>query len=174
MPARKFIFLLWVDKNPIIELLAWVDIAENTNNGKPIPIPNDKNLTMLAMKSTVVMVGINKAAMNNGLQGITIPPKKNPYRKAPRIGFSDWGVLAFGRYLAKSILKISKMLINIKIPNAIGETISITFVREAFRMVVKTKPSNDMKTTTPTTTISPYLYNGWGSCPGCGAILFAK
>ena len=137
-----------------------MDIAENTNNGKPIPIPNDKNLTMLAMKSTVVMVGINKAAMNNGLQGITIPPKKNPYRKAPRIGFSDWGVFAFGRYLAKSMLKINKILIIIKIPNAIGETIPITFVNDALKIVVNINPNIAIKTTTPKTTINPNLYNG--------------
>jgi hypothetical protein len=84
------------------------------------------------MKSIVVTPIVNKAAINAGLQGITIAPKKNPKTKALRKGLLRIGALTFfGIILLKSKSRIRKMLMIDRIPNAIGEITPITFVNEA-------------------------------------------
>ena len=62
----------------MIALLAAPDISENKSKGKPIPNPKNIKLSKFEIKSEPAAVRVNNAAINNGLQGITIAPKKNP------------------------------------------------------------------------------------------------
>ena len=107
------------------------DSNEKASNGKPRPNPNARKLRLFARNSVVVVARAKKAAMNPGLQGKTIAPKKNPNVNALTNGFLDnFGVRAAGINLAKSILKMSSKLIMKSIPNAIGEIIFTTVVSD--------------------------------------------
>ena len=54
----------------------------NTNNGDPRPIPKERKLNMLEKKSPNKRALAKNVAMNAGLQGRTIAPKKKPKIKA--------------------------------------------------------------------------------------------
>ena len=136
-------------------LLEAVEISEKIRSGKPIPIPKNKKRRIFPRKSIVDIVLVKRTAMNRGLQGITIAPKKKPNNNALSIGFLAAGVWVLGINLPMSILNISNKLIIISMPNAIGEIISITLVRDTFKIVVKISPNNVMNRTTPKVTIDP-------------------
>lgn len=85
---------------------------------------------MLEKKLSMINALAKKAAMKAGLQGITIAPKKKPYRKAFSFGFLLVGVFGFGINLEMSKSNKSKMLTIPRIENAIGEIIPIIFVKE--------------------------------------------
>jgi len=155
MPVVTFILRLCCTRNFIIVALEACDIREKTKSGKPIPIPKNMNVIKLLTKSIEITLLAKSAAMNNGLQGTTIAPKKKPYTKAPINGFLTVGVSILGKNLPTSISKISNKLIIISIPKAIGETIPITWVKEISRSVVNIKPSININRTTPNVIITP-------------------
>ena len=136
-------------------MLAAVETSENANKGKAIPIPKDRKFITLPMKPTVDIVLAKRAAINKGLQGTTIAPKKKPYIKATSKGFLAAGVWICGRNLPISILNISIKLMIISMPNAIGDTIPITLVKDTCRNVVNINPSSTMNKITPEVTINP-------------------
>ena len=136
-------------------LLEAVEISEKTRSGKAIPTPKNRKRRRFPRKSIVDTVLVKRTAMNRGLQGITIAPKKKPNNNALSIGFLAAGVWVLGMNLPMSMLNISSKLIITSMPKAIGEIISITLVRETFKIVVKTSPNNVMNRTTPKVTINP-------------------
>ena len=77
-PDKKFIFLWYFARNLIIVELQFAETIENRINGKPIPSPKNKKLSMLSVKLVIKAVLAKNAAINAGLQGITMAPKKNP------------------------------------------------------------------------------------------------
>ena len=103
---------------------------EKTRRGKAIPVPKKRKLTIFSKKVTVDKVLTKRAAINNGLQGITIAPKKKPNMKELKRGFLVIGILTLGINSPKSILNIKRRLIMVSIPKAIGETTPITFDKE--------------------------------------------
>lgn len=111
--------------------------------------------SMLIAKFDPAIVFVKSAAMNNGLHGMTIAPKKNPNRSALKKGFLTAGVWNFGRNLPMSILKISSILIIASIVNAIGDTIPITLFRESCKNVVNINPSKNINKITPKVMIIP-------------------
>ena len=110
---------------------------------------------MLEKKLSTSKLLAKNAAINAGLQGITMAPKKNPNKNAFVIGFLAPGVFILGINLLKSKLKIKNMLMIPKIPNAMGEIIEITFVRDSWRIVVNIRPRAIIKARTPATTNRP-------------------
>jgi len=76
----------------IIASVAALEIAANTNKGKPMPMPKNRRRSTFSRKLKADMVLVKKAAINRGLHGTTIAPKKNPNMKALTQGF-----LAVGR-----------------------------------------------------------------------------
>lgn len=64
-----------------------LEIKENKRRGKPIPKPKNKKFIILEAKFEKRTALAKKAAINNGLQGITIAPKKKPKTKALTKGF---------------------------------------------------------------------------------------
>lgn len=138
-----------------MEPLEAVETSEKMRSGNAIPTPKNKKRRRFPKKSIVDTVLVKRTAMNKGLQGITIAPKKKPNKNALIIGFLTTGARVFGRNLPMSISNISNKLTIISMPNAIGEIISITLVREIFKIVVKISPNNVMNRTTPKLTISP-------------------
>ncbi len=103
----------------------------------------------------LVNVLANKAAINKGLQGITIAPKKKPNKNPFNNGCLLVGVFGFGMNLETSKLNIKNKLIIPKIPKAIGEIIPITFVNETSNIVVKINPKINIKTITPAVITNP-------------------
>jgi len=89
MPANRFIFLLCLVRKPIMATLLVEDNNEKANNGKPRPNPNARKLVIFARNSVVVVARAKKAAMNPGLHGKTIAPKKNPKVNALTNGFLE-------------------------------------------------------------------------------------
>ena len=132
-----------------------VETSEKIRSGKAIPTPKNKKRRRFPRKSIVDTVLVKRTAMNRGLQGITIAPKKKPNKNALNIGFLTTGARVFGMNLPISISNISNKLIITSMLKAIGEIISITLVREAFKIVVKTSPNNVMNRTTPKVTTNP-------------------
>ena len=65
------------------------------------------------------------------------------------------GMLARGKNLPASILRINRMLITNKMAKATGETIPMTFVKDVSRKVVNNKPKRNMKKITPEVIIKP-------------------
>ncbi len=63
------------------------ETTERTNNGKPIPNPKNKKFDILAKKFVTKSARVKNAAINAGLQGMTIAPKKNPNINALSNGF---------------------------------------------------------------------------------------
>ena len=55
-----------------------IETAENTSKGKPIPKPKNKKLSIFEMKFVLSAVFVKRIAMNKGLHGTTIAPKKKP------------------------------------------------------------------------------------------------
>ena len=157
IPAERLIFLLYLTRKPIV---FWLDAAErneSASNGVPIPNPKDRKLSIFAKALVVIATLAKNAAINAGLQGITIAPKNNPKRNALSIGFFVVGVFALGRYFPISISKINKRLINPKITNAIGEITPMTLVKDNWKNVVKINPIDNMKTITPKVTNTPSI-----------------
>ncbi len=122
-----------------------------------MPIPNIMKRRTFSTNPMVDIVLVNSTAINGGLHGTTIAPKKNPKTKALSKGLVPRGASVLGRYLPTSISTINSMLIIINIPKAMGDTISITLVKATCRMVVKINPSSSMKTTIPAVMISPNI-----------------
>jgi hypothetical protein len=147
--------------------VAALEIAAITINGKPMPMPKDTKRAIFTAKSIPVAVVVKRTAINAGLHGITIAPKKNPYVKAFAQGFLAIGARPgrTGRILSmstskskindKRLVTIRKRLIISSMPKAIGEAILITLVRDTSRMVVNTKPSKNIKIITPAVITSP-------------------
>ena len=77
-PATKLIALLFLVKKPITFWLQFVDIAENIKRGNAKPIPNERKLRIFDAAFVTRADFANKAAINAGLHGTTIAPKKNP------------------------------------------------------------------------------------------------
>lgn len=91
-----------------------------------------------------------------GLHGRTIAPKKKPKRKALVFGFLfEFATLICGKILLKFTLKIRRKLTMKRIPNAIGETISVTLVRDTLKIAVKMRPIRKREVITPRVTIQP-------------------
>lgn len=126
------------------------------NNGNPIPNPNDRKLSMLEMKSPNKNARAKNVAINAGLHGIKIAPKKKPKMKALFRGllFVVW-IFSFGINLDKSTLNIRAKLINPRIANAIGEITAITFVRDFCKIVVKINPNKIIKMIIPADIVNP-------------------
>ena len=97
----------------------------------------------------------NSIAKDAGLHGSTIAPKKSPKMKALRRGFLVTGALTLGKSFPKSKLNIKKILMMVKIPNAIGEIIPITFVKDFCKKKVKIKPNKNIEVKTPKLTTIP-------------------
>jgi len=89
------------------------------------------------------------------LHGRTIAPKKNPKPNDLKKGFLAVGDFICGKNLEKSKLNIKNKLTTAKIPNAIGETIPITLVKETCKNFVKINPSKNIELTTPKATRIP-------------------
>ena len=87
-----FITLLYFISVLIIALLAAVESTENNSNGKLIPKPNAIKLAIFVKKLVITTVLANNAAINNGLHGITIAPKKKPKINALSFGFLIFGI----------------------------------------------------------------------------------
>ncbi len=87
MPAVRLTHLPCFVRKFIIVAVAVEETPANTNNGKPTPIPKNRNRKIFCAKSTVDTALANKMALNPGLHGTTIAPKKNPYRNALTQGF---------------------------------------------------------------------------------------
>ena len=77
-PEIMLIGLLYFVRKPIIFCVFVVEIIENANKGTPIPIPKNKKLMIPEKKVDRVVIRVKRAAMNKGLHGTTIAPKKNP------------------------------------------------------------------------------------------------
>ena len=78
IPALKLIFLLCLVRNLIMFVLHFADKMEKAKSGKPIPSPKNKKLNMFVRGFWIMAALAKRAARKAGLQGITIPPKKNP------------------------------------------------------------------------------------------------
>lgn len=152
------------------------EMAEKINSGKPIPMPKARKFRIFRKKFMLDMVFVNSTAMNSGLHGTTMAPKKKPYMNARRRGFPATGTRALGRYLPTSTSNINSKLMTINIINATGETIPITLVSDASRKVVNTNPSRNMNNITPDAIIRPNLTSNFlsGSLPGNWVERYAK
>ncbi|MDA0524296.1 hypothetical protein J2750_002228 [Methanococcoides alaskense] len=157
MPADRFIFLLLVTRNLMSLLLFVVDIAEKTSNGKLNPIPKAMKFRKFSRKPVLVRDLANRAAMNAGLHGTTMAPKKNPYKKAVMIGLLLFEMLVLGKNLPISKSSINNILMMNSMPNAIGEIIPMTFVSETCNIVVNNIPRSAIKRITPALIISPKM-----------------
>ena len=143
----------------IIESVAAEEAPASTNRGKPTPTPKNRKRKTFCTKSRVDTALANRMAINPGLHGTTIAPKKKPYRNALTHGFRAMGARPFGRNLQISIstpvtsdlmpVTISIKLMTSKIPKAIGETTWTTLVKETSNSVVKTSPSRNINSMTP-------------------------
>ena len=135
--------------------VAVVEIAAKTNKGKPMPMPKNKNCRIFSRKPMADAVRVKRTAINNGLHGTTIAPKKKPNVKALTQGFLARGVRALGRNLPTSTLKINSRLMMSNMPKAMGETMPMTLVSDTSKMVVNTIPSKIIKIITPAVITSP-------------------
>ncbi len=141
------------------------EIPASTSKGKATPTPKSKKRETFCIKSTVDTALANRMAINPGLHGTTIAPKKNPYIKALSHGFFVRGARPLGRNLqiSTSILEtndripvtISTRLITSRMPKAIGEIICTTLVNDISRIVVNTSPSSSIKKIKPELIITP-------------------
>lgn len=164
-PAERFTHLPFFVRKLTIASVAAEEAPASTSKGKPTPTPKNKKRETFCAKSTVDTVLANRMAMNPGLQGTTIAPKKKPYRKADVHGFLVKGARPFGRnvQMSTSILvvndkipvTISARLIMSRMPNAIGETICTTLVNEISKIVVNTNPIRNINKMTPEVIITP-------------------
>ncbi len=118
-------------------------------------MPKNMNFKIFVMKFTLRLVTVKRAAINKGLQGTTIAPKKKPNINAPYKGFLATGACTFGRNLPTSISNINKMLIINNTVKAKGETTPMTFVKDICKNVVNINPSNIMNKMTPEDIIRP-------------------
>ena len=154
-PANKLIFLLFLVKNPITFSLHCAEINANKSNGRDIPTPKNMKLNKFVVKSIVDVLIANNTIREAGLQGNTIAPKKKPKIKELKKGFLSIGDFICGKSREKSKLNIKNKLMIAKIPNAIGETIPITFVKDACKNFVKINPNKNIEDITPNATIIP-------------------
>jgi hypothetical protein len=137
-------------------VLLAVEISEKASSGNPIPIPKNTKLRMFSRKLVVETVLVKRTAINAGLQGTTIAPKKKPNKNALNQGFLvPVGAWTLGRNLPMSILNINRRLINSRMPKAIGDTTPTTLVRDTCKNVVNTSPSRDMDKITPEVITTP-------------------
>lgn len=155
IPDNTFIVLLYRVRYLINVILAAVETSENINKGKAIPMPKDRKFSTLPRKLTADIVLAKRAAINKGLQGTAMAPKKKPYAKVIKSGFLATGAWTVGRNLLISILKINNKLMIINMPNAAGDTTPITLVSDTCRTVVNINPSKTMNKITPEVTINP-------------------
>ena len=165
MPAVRLTHLPCLVRKFIIVSVAVEETPANTNNGKPTPTPKNRNRKIFCTKSTVDTALANKIAINPGLHGTTIAPKKNPYRNALTHGFRAMGARPFGRNFQISVstpvtndrmpVTISIRLMTSRVPKAIGETIWTMLVKETSKRVVKTSPITNINSMTPVVIISP-------------------
>ena len=133
IPAVRLTHLPFFVRKFIIVSVAVEETPANTNNGNPIPTPKNRNRKIFCTKSTVDTALANRMAINPGLHGTTIAPKKNPYKNALTQGFLVMGARPFGRNLQISIstpvtndrmpVTISIRLMISKTAKAIGEMI---------------------------------------------------
>jgi len=79
--------LVYLVRNPMMVVLAVEERPANTRRGNAIPNPKKANVNTLMIKSVTSNVLVKSAAINKGLHGTTIAPKKNPKRNALRYGF---------------------------------------------------------------------------------------
>ena len=142
-------------RNPTTCLLTVPDNAAKTSKGLPIPIPKATKPKRVARGFDNNNERAKNAAMNAGLQGSATAPKKNPEPNAPKYGFLNVGDCICGINLLMLTLKISKILITNKSPNAIGDTISTTDVNDTCSIVVKTSPNKTINATAPNITTRP-------------------
>jgi len=141
-------------------VLQFVDIAENTKRGNANPIPNERKLRIFATALVINADFANKAAINAGLHGTTIAPRKKPYTKALASGFLVSGTFTFGANLPISISNIKIKLIIARTPNAIGDTTPITVVNDICKKVVNTRPRRSINKMTPEATNNPNVKMG--------------
>jgi len=69
------------------------------------------------------------------------------------------GTFTLGNILPKSTFRIRRTLTTRRIPNAIGEMIWMTDVRDVLSMRVKTMPTRSINSTTPAVTVKPTKAN---------------
>ncbi len=151
----RFIILFLFARKLIIMSLFAAEIIEKINSGAAIPIPKMIKLNRLAIKLMVDVLIAKSITKEAGLQGSTIAPKKNPKINELKKGFLVTGAWIFGKSFPKSTLNINKILINARIPNAIGEIIPIAFVKDSCKSFVKIKPNKNIEEIIPNVTISP-------------------
>ncbi len=130
-----------------------------------MPMPKNKKRAIFTAKSMPVAVVVKRTAINAGLHGTTIAPKKNPYMKALAQGFLTMGARPFGRNLPRSmstlktndkrLVTISRRLMMSNMPKAIGEAICMMLVKDTSRMVVNIRPIKNIKMIMPAVIISP-------------------
>jgi hypothetical protein len=121
---------LCLAKKSINELVKDADSNEKIRSGNPIPKPNEMKVTRFSKKPIVDNVVVKSAAINNGLHGITIAPKKNPKRRALNLGSFEIGVLILGSISPMFMFRINIMLITRSKLKAMGEITPITLVSD--------------------------------------------
>jgi len=132
------------------------DRIDNNINGIVIPIPKNINDNIFWINDVIVTDLANKAAISNGLHGITIAPKKNPYKNALIYGFFDSGVTIWGNFKKLIfILNINFIDIIANIINAIGEIIPIILFKDNSNMLVNNNPIININVITPRDIIIP-------------------
>jgi hypothetical protein len=142
-------------RNLITAELAVVEMSAKAMSGKASPTPKKRNFVILPRKSALRRERVNIVAMNKGLHGITIAPKKKPFINPLARGFLTIGTRILGRSFPTSIFTRSSKLITINIPKAIGDTTSITLVSDTCRTVVNKRPSSNINRITPEVIIRP-------------------
>jgi len=131
------------------------EIAAKTSRGKPMPMPKKRKRSIFSKKPIADMVLVKRAAIKRGLQGTTMAPKKKPNMKALIQGLRAVGVCALGKNFPTSTLNINSKLITSSTPKAIGDTMPMIFVSDAFSILVKISPSMNMNRIAPEVIIRP-------------------
>jgi hypothetical protein len=154
-PAIRFIILRRLVRKVIIVSVAVAERAARTKRGKPMPIPKNRKRSIFSKNPAVDIVLEKRAAINKGLQGTTMAPKKKPKKKALNQGFLVMGACALGSSLPTSTLNTSSKLMTSRIPKAIGDTMLITLVNDTWSTVVKINPRMTINRMTPVVMIMP-------------------
>ena len=120
------------------------------NKGRLIPIPYTTKFRKLLTKPNVVVLSAKRTVSDAGLQGNAIKPKREPNKKAPRMGFFARGPVILGR--GSCLSKIIAMLISPRSVNVTGPMIPMALLRAACKKTTTMRPKRNMDESTPATT----------------------